>query len=53
MRHPYDPAKPDPLGIHAEVERERLRSRCRDRCSRGRVHPVDNDIVRLVTFIID
>jgi endonuclease III len=51
MRRPYDPAKPDPHGIHAAVEQERLASRFRDRSSRQRVHPVQNDISRLVDFV--
>ena len=50
MRHPYDPNKPDPLGIHAEVERERLASRYRDRSSRGHVHPIDADVGALIDF---
>ena len=50
-RYPYDPTKPDPLGIHAEVERERLESRFRDGCSRSKIHPVDNDIGRLIDFV--
>jgi hypothetical protein len=42
----------DPLGIHAEVERERLASRFRDRCSRERIHPIQYDINKLLDFII-
>src|SRR5258706_6959000 len=52
MRRPYDPNKPDPLGIHAEVERERLASRFRDRCSRAKIHPIQYDIDKLIDFVI-
>ena len=51
MRHPYDPTKPDPLGIHAEVERERLASRFRDRRSGERIHPIAADVGGLIDFV--
>jgi hypothetical protein len=52
MRYPYDPTQSDPLGIRAAVERERLKSRFRDRCSRERIHPIANDFGRLFDFVM-
>jgi hypothetical protein len=39
--------------IHAEVERERLKSRYRDRTSGRRVHPTHHDVARLIDFATD
>lgn len=45
-------APDDPLGIRAEVERERLKSRYRDRNSLERVHPIQHDVNMILAFII-
>jgi hypothetical protein len=39
--------------LRAEVERERRKSRRRNRISGERVHPVQHDIDRLCDFVID
>lgn len=51
MRHPYDPTEPDPLGIYAETERERLKSRIRDKTSGERLHLIDADVGGLIDFV--
>lgn len=53
MSHKYDPTKPDPLGIRAETESERLKSRFRDSRTRERIHPIDYDIHKLLDFILE
>jgi hypothetical protein len=52
MRKEYRPDMDDPLGIHAEVERARLKSRFRDRFSRSRIHPIQHDVDWLCTFVM-
>ena len=49
VKHIHDEVK----HIHGEVERERRKSKFRDRCSRDRVHPITHDLVYIVDFVID